>query len=123
MFVGFPVVTILCVSVSRLATYCCFTFRMSHGRLVAGACCLAALLSGKEGSKEGSWTNCETPEREEQAIKLDGLSVAEIKEMQDSAEKHVFLFQVRFLPHRSGHVTISSRLTLLNSLPEKGGLP
>lgn len=92
--------------------------RMSHGRLVAGACCLAALLSGKEGSKEGSWTNCETPEREEQAIKLDGLSVAEIKEMQDSAEKHVFLFQVRFLPHRSGHVTINSRLTLL--LPGRG---
>jgi heat shock protein beta len=56
-------------------------------------------------SKEGSRTDSETLEREEQAIKLDGLSVAEIKQMRDSAEKHVF--QVRFLPRRLGHVTIN----------------
>ena len=41
-------------------------------------------------SKEGSRTDSETLEREEQAIKLDGLSVAEVKQMRESAEKHVF---------------------------------
>ena len=41
-------------------------------------------------SKEGSRTDSETVQREEQAIKLDGLSVAEIKLMRESAEKHVF---------------------------------
>ena len=41
-------------------------------------------------SKEGSRTDSETVQREEQAIKLDGMSVAEMKIMRDSAEKHVF---------------------------------
>ena len=41
-------------------------------------------------SKEGSRTDSETVEREEQAIKLDGMSVAEMKLMRESAEKHVF---------------------------------
>ena len=41
-------------------------------------------------SKEGSRTDSETVQREEQAIKLDGLSVAEMKLMRESAEKHVF---------------------------------
>merc|ERR1711994_499503 len=45
-------------------------------------------------SKEGSRTDSETVEREEQAIKLDGLSVAEIKQMRDSAEKHAFQAEV-----------------------------
>jgi len=45
-------------------------------------------------SKEGSRTDSETVQREEQAIKLDGLSVAEIKLMRESAEKHVFQAEV-----------------------------
>ena len=48
-------------------------------------------------SKEGSRTDSETVEREEQAIKLDGLSVAEMKLMRESAEKHVF--QVKSILH------------------------
>jgi len=32
--------------------------------------------------------------REEEAIKLDGLSVAQMKELQEKAEKHVFQAEV-----------------------------
>jgi len=45
-------------------------------------------------SKEGSRTDSEVVDREEQAIKLDGLSVAEMKLMRESAEKHVFQAEV-----------------------------
>jgi len=45
-------------------------------------------------NKEGSRTDSETVAREEEAIKLDGLSVAEIKLMRESAEKHVFQAEV-----------------------------
>jgi len=45
-------------------------------------------------SREGSRTDSETVEREEEAIKLDGLSVAEVKLMRESAEKHVFQAEV-----------------------------
>ena len=48
-------------------------------------------------SKEGSRTDSETVAREEEAIKLDGMSVAEMKLMRESAEKHVF--QVSRYPH------------------------
>lgn len=41
-------------------------------------------------SREGSRTDAEAVAREEEAIKLDGLSVAEMKELRDRAEKHVF---------------------------------
>merc|ERR1711971_510382 len=44
--------------------------------------------------KEGSRTDSETVDREAEAIKLDGLSVAEIKLMRESAEKHVFQAEV-----------------------------
>jgi len=45
-------------------------------------------------SREGSRTDSEVVDREEQAIKLDGLSVAEMKEMRDKAEKHHFQAEV-----------------------------
>jgi len=45
-------------------------------------------------SKEGSRTDSETVAREEEAIKLDGMSVAEMKLMRESAEKHVFQAEV-----------------------------
>jgi heat shock protein beta len=45
-------------------------------------------------SKEGSRTDSEVVDREEQAIKLDGMSVAEMKQMRESAEKHVFQAEV-----------------------------
>jgi len=45
-------------------------------------------------NKEGSRTDSETVAREEEAIKLDGMSVAEIKLMRESAEKHVFQAEV-----------------------------
>ena len=41
-------------------------------------------------SREGSRTDSEVVDREEQAIKLDGLSVAEMKELREKAEKHHF---------------------------------
>lgn len=40
--------------------------------------------------RDGSKTDSEVVGREEQAIKLDGLSVAEMKELRDKAEKHHF---------------------------------
>lgn len=45
-------------------------------------------------SREGSRTDDEVVRREEEAIKLDGLSVAEIKEMRSKAEKHQFQAEV-----------------------------
>jgi len=45
-------------------------------------------------SKEGSRTDSEAVAREEEAIKLDGMSVAEMKQMRESAEKHVFQAEV-----------------------------
>ena len=45
-------------------------------------------------SREGSRTDSEVVDREENAIKLDGLSVAEMKEMRDKSEKHVFQAEV-----------------------------
>ena len=45
-------------------------------------------------SSEGSRTDAEVLQREEEAIKLDGMSVAEMKEMRDKSEKHVFQAEV-----------------------------
>jgi len=45
-------------------------------------------------SREGSRTDSETVQREEEAIKLDGLSVAEMKNLRDKAEKHHFQAEV-----------------------------
>ena len=45
-------------------------------------------------SREGSRTDSEVVDREEQAIKLDGLSVAEMKELREKAEKHHFQAEV-----------------------------
>merc|ERR1712227_194801 len=42
----------------------------------------------------GSRTDAEVVKREEEAIKLDGLSVAEVKQLRDSAEKHAFQAEV-----------------------------
>merc|ERR1711884_804075 len=45
-------------------------------------------------SKQGSRTDDEVVRREEEAIKIDGLSVAEMKELRDKAEKHEFQAEV-----------------------------
>ena len=45
-------------------------------------------------SRDGSKTDDEVVEREEEAINIDGLSVAEMKQLRDSAEKHVFQAEV-----------------------------
>lgn len=45
-------------------------------------------------SRDGSRTDDEVVQREEEAIKLDGLSVAEMKELKEIAEKHVFQAEV-----------------------------
>jgi len=45
-------------------------------------------------SREGSRTDAEVVDREEEAIKLDGLSVAEMKLLRDKAEKHEFQAEV-----------------------------
>ncbi len=52
-------------------------------------------------SREGSRTDSEVVDREEQAIKLDGLSVAEMKELREKAEKHHF--QVNKITINFGH--------------------
>jgi len=44
--------------------------------------------------REGSRTDTETVDREAEAIKLDGLSVSEVKQLRDSAEKHAFQAEV-----------------------------
>ncbi|NP_999808.1 heat shock protein gp96 precursor [Strongylocentrotus purpuratus] len=45
-------------------------------------------------SRDGSKTDDEVVAREEEAIKLDGLNVSQMKELRDSAEKHVFQAEV-----------------------------
>ena len=45
-------------------------------------------------SSEGSRTDDDVVRREEEAIKLDGLSVAEMKELRDKSEKHQFQAEV-----------------------------
>lgn len=45
-------------------------------------------------SHDGSRTDDEVVEREEEAIKLDGLSVAQMKELREKAEKHAFQAEV-----------------------------
>ena len=45
-------------------------------------------------SREGSRTDDEVVKREEEAINIDGLSVAEMKELRDKAEKHEFQAEV-----------------------------
>lgn len=45
-------------------------------------------------SKQGSKTDDEVVQREEEAIKLDGLSVAQMKELREKSEKHAFQAEV-----------------------------
>merc|ERR1711976_93297 len=45
-------------------------------------------------SREGSRTDDEVVEREEEAISLDGLSVAQMKELREKSEKHTFQAEV-----------------------------
>jgi len=45
-------------------------------------------------AREGSRTDAEALEREEEAISLDGLSVAQMKELREKAEKHEFQAEV-----------------------------
>ncbi|KAH0821965.1 hypothetical protein GEV33_000826 [Tenebrio molitor] len=45
-------------------------------------------------SREGSRTDDEVVQREEEAIKLDGLNVAQMKELRDKAEKFTFQTEV-----------------------------
>lgn len=45
-------------------------------------------------SRDGSKTDDEVVQREEEAINIDGLSVAEMKQMRESAEKHAFQAEV-----------------------------
>ncbi|KAL1236939.1 Endoplasmin [Trichinella spiralis] len=44
--------------------------------------------------KEGSRTDDETIQREEEAIKLDGISVSQMKELRQKAEHHTFQAEV-----------------------------
>jgi len=45
-------------------------------------------------SREGSRTDSEVVNREEEAIRLDGMSVAQMKQMRESSEKHAFQAEV-----------------------------
>lgn len=68
--------------------------------LVAGVCSAAdeegdVTLEDDIGkSRDGSRTDDEAVQREEEAIKLDGLNVAQMKELREKAEKHVFQAEV-----------------------------
>jgi len=52
------------------------------------------VLDDLGSSREGSRTDSEVVDREEEAIKLDGLSVAEMKLLRDKSEKHEFQAEV-----------------------------
>ena len=45
-------------------------------------------------SREGSRTDDEVVKREEEAINIDGLSIAELKELREKSEKHQFQAEV-----------------------------
>lgn len=50
--------------------------------------------------KEGSRTDAEVIAREEEAIKVDSLSVAQLKEIREKAQKHAFQVCIDFLIFR-----------------------
>ncbi|XP_071960822.1 endoplasmin-like [Antedon mediterranea] len=71
------------------------------GLLLLTGCAMAEEAEGDAtieddigSSRDGSKTDDEVVQREEEAIKLDGLSVSEIKQMRESAEKHEFQAEV-----------------------------
>lgn len=47
--------------------------------------------------KEGSRTDAEVVAREEEAIKVDSLSVAQLKEIREKAQKHAFQVSLNYL--------------------------
>ncbi|CAJ0930776.1 unnamed protein product, partial [Mesorhabditis belari] len=51
-------------------------------------------VNGKVNTGKGTGTDQDTVAREEEAIKLDGLSVAEVKKLRAAAEKHEFQAEV-----------------------------
>jgi len=81
--------------------------KMKHFLLFGIVCCLlfAAVKADEDDdepkvddslgkSREGSRTDDEVVQREEEAISLDGLSVAQMKEMRENSEKHAFQAEV-----------------------------
>ncbi|XP_076684103.1 heat shock protein 90 Gp93 [Andrena cerasifolii] len=75
---------------------------------ISALCFLAGFVRGEDSveadvgtvendlgaSREGSRTDNEAVQREEEAIKLDGLNVAQVKELRDKAEKFTFQTEV-----------------------------
>ncbi|WAR26035.1 ENPL-like protein [Mya arenaria] len=70
---------------------------------VLGVLCVTAVRAEEDDatveldmgkSRDGSRTDDEVVGREEEAIKLDGLNVAQMKELRDKAEKHAFQAEV-----------------------------
>ena len=59
------------------------------------------LVAGREGSR----TDAEVVAREEEAIQLDGLSVAEMRELRERSEKHAFQVSRSRLEGRGGCFT------------------
>jgi len=81
--------------------------KMKHFLLFGIVCCLlfAAVKADEDEdepkvddslgkSREGSRTDDEVVQREEEAISLDGLSVAQMKELRENSEKHAFQAEV-----------------------------
>jgi len=82
-----------------LRNWCYITFAVlllgfSHVRAEDGDLPTETVEDDIAAHKEGSRTDSETVDREAEAIKIDGLSVAEMKLMRESAEKHVFQAEV-----------------------------
>jgi len=78
---------------------------LAFGLLLLSSLCMAENPSEDElqpdtvdedlgASREGSRTDDEVVKREEEAISIDGLSVAQMKELRDKAEKHEFQAEV-----------------------------
>lgn len=66
-----------------------------------------SVLEDDMGSfREGGRTDDNVIKREEEAIKLDGLSVSEMKQLRDSAEKKVFAAEVNRWVLQYVYVTI-----------------
>ena len=57
-------------------------------------------------SRDGSRTDDEVVQREEEAINIDGLSVAEMKQMRESSEKHAFQAEVSRMTVSYTHLTL-----------------
>ncbi|XP_060528887.1 endoplasmin [Cylas formicarius] len=79
----------------KLALACIFVLvALGHTRADVAEPSVETVDVDLGASREGSRTDDEVVQREEEAIKLDGLNVAQLKELRDKAEKFAFQTEV-----------------------------